>query len=510
MSWPDSERERVLRKVRRRLIPFAFICYVVAYIDRVNVSFAASTLQHDLGLSSTEFGVGAGLFFLGYCLFEIPSNLIMERVGARLWIARIMIGWGLVSMATCLISGPASFMASRVLLGIAEAGFFPGMILYLTYWIPASDRARTGALFMMAAPVAVIVGAPVSEALLKLDGALGLHGWQWLFLVEGLPAVAMGVLSLVVLTDQPQSALWLSPHDRVVLAEMMASDRAQREAVGYTSLKKAFVSGSLWLLCGVFFMNTVVTYGIFLWLPKLLQDVSGATGFTLSTITSVPFVAALIAMPIVGRHSDRTGERRWHVAACAVTSAAGLLLAVAAQNNMALLVLSFTLSQMAQRSLVGVFWALPPQFLGGSAAAAGIALINSIGNLGGFVGPALIGMLHDLTGSYTGGMLMLAGALILEALLVVALRVPPESGLTATAAPAVTENDDDIQPSLARLGRAAPLPDTAAGGTAHDAVRSWRSAIHLARIARARASHLWRCQGSRVEHYPAGVLGTGR
>ena len=197
MSSKNSERERVLRKVRRRLIPFAFICYVVAYIDRVNVSFAASALQHDLGLSSTEFGVGAGLFFLGYCLFEIPSNLIMERVGARLWIARIMIGWGLVSMATCVISGPASFMASRVLLGIAEAGFFPGMILYLTYWIPASDRARTGALFMMAAPVAVIVGAPVSEALLKLDGALGLHGWQWLFLVEGVPAVVMGVLSLV-------------------------------------------------------------------------------------------------------------------------------------------------------------------------------------------------------------------------------------------------------------------------------------------------------------------------
>ncbi len=204
MSWQESQRERVLRRVRRRLVPFAFICYVVAYIDRVNVSFAASALQRDLGLSSTEFGVGAGLFFLGYCLFEIPSNLIMERVGARLWIARIMIGWGLVSMATCVISGPGSFMASRVLLGIAEAGFFPGMILYLTYWIPASDRARTGALFMMAAPVAVIVGAPVSEALLKLDGrwaSTAGSGCSW---SRGCPQ-SCSAYSPVVLTDEPQS-----------------------------------------------------------------------------------------------------------------------------------------------------------------------------------------------------------------------------------------------------------------------------------------------------------------
>jgi ACS family tartrate transporter-like MFS transporter len=508
MSWEENTRDRVLRKVRRRIVPFAFICYVVAYIDRVNVSFAASALQRDLGLSSTQFGVGAGLFFLGYCLFEIPSNLIMERVGARRWIARIMIGWGLVSMATCVITGPRSFMISRVLLGIAEAGFFPGMILYLTYWIPAADRARTGALFMMAAPVAVIVGAPVSEALLKLDGVLGLHGWQWLFLVEGLPAVALGGLSLLVLTDRPESAHWLPPDDRRVLAETMASDRARREAVGHTSVKATFASGSLWLLCGVFFMNTVVTYGIFLWLPKLLQDVSGATGFTLSTITSVPFVAALIAMPIVGRHSDRTGERRWHVAACAVTSAAGLLLAVAAQHNMALLVLSFTLSQMAQRSLVGVFWALPPQFLGGAAAAAGIALINAIGNLGGFVGPALIGMLHDLTGSYTGGMLMLAGALIVEALLVVALKLPREPGAVMQAPP-LLQKDHDPQPSAVRLGRSTPPSGASAGGPAHDGVRGWRSAVHLARIARDRAPHLRRRQGPELDHRPAGSVRVG-
>jgi ACS family tartrate transporter-like MFS transporter len=427
---PDAadNGRHILRRVRRRLIPFAFICYVVAYIDRVNIGFAANELQRDLGLSSTEYGFGAGLFFLSYCLFEIPSNLILERVGARRWIARIMIGWGLVSMGTMFISDVRSFMAARALLGIAEAGFFPGMVLYLTYWIPATDRARTGALFMMAAPVAVIVGAPVSQALLKLDGVLGLRGWQWLFLIEGLPAVVLGLVALRVLTDRPAMATWLAAEDRDWLAKIMAEELARRQAVGHTSLRRSFASGSLWLLCGVFFMHTVVNYGVFLWLPKLMQDVSGAKGFALSTITSLPFIAALLAMFLVGRHSDRKGERKWHVAACAIISAAGLLLAIASQGNIWLFVLSFTISQMALRSLVGVFWAMPPLFLGGTAAAAGIALINSIGNLGGFVGPTVIGALHDRTGGYTGGLLALAVALVIEAILVLTLRLPASEG----------------------------------------------------------------------------------
>jgi ACS family tartrate transporter-like MFS transporter len=422
----------ILRLVRRRLIPFAFICYVVAYIDRVNIGFAANELQRDLGLSSTQYGFGAGLFFLSYCLFEVPSNLILERVGARRWIARIMIGWGIVSMGTMFITDVRSFMAARALLGIAEAGFFPGMVLYLTYWIPATDRARTGALFMMAAPVAVIVGAPISQALLKLDGVLGLRGWQWLFLVEGFPAVVLGLLALRILTDRPEVATWLPAEERDWLAQTMAEELARRQSVGHTSLRRSFASGSLWLLCGVFFMHSVVNYGVFLWLPKLMQDVSGAKGFALSTITSLPFAAALLAMFLVGRHSDRTGERRWHVAACAIISAAGLLLAIASQGNIWLFVLSFTISQMALRSLVGVFWAMPPQFLGGTAAAAGIALINSIGNLGGFVGPTVIGALHDRTGGYSGGLLALAVALVIEAILVLTLRLPAAEPVSRT------------------------------------------------------------------------------
>jgi MFS family permease len=421
---PFRRADLVLRQVRRRLVPFAFLCYVAAYIDRVNIGFAATELQRDLGLTSAQFGFGAGLFFLGYCLFEIPSNLLLERVGARRWIARIMIGWGIVSTATMFVTSAGSFMAARALLGIAEAGFFPGMIVYLTYWIPAADRARAGALFMMAAPVAVIIGAPLSEALLKLDGALGLKGWQWLFLVEGLPSVLLGLASLRVLTDRPENADWLEPEDRRWLAGAMAAERATRESVGLTSIRRSFSSGRVWLLCAVFFLNSVVNYGIFLWLPRLLRDVTGAEGFTLSAMTAAPFVAALVAMVAIGRHSDRTGERRLHVAACAAATAVGLLIAVASQRHPWLLVLGFTVAQMALRSLAAVFWAMPPQLLGGRSAAAGIALINALGSLGGFVGPTAIGVLLDLTGGYTGGLLALTGALIVEAALVLAIRLP--------------------------------------------------------------------------------------
>lgn len=420
--------------MRRRLLPFAFICYVVAYIDRVNIGFAATELQRHIGLTSTQYGLGAGLFFLGYCLFEIPSNLILDRVGARRWIARIMIGWGLVSMGTMFITDAATFMIARVLLGIAEAGFFPGIVLYLTYWIPAADRARAGALFMMAAPIAVIVGAPVSEALLQLDGALGLHGWQWLFLIEGLPAVGLGVAALRVLTDRPERADWLPTADREWLSRTMADERARRDAVGHTSLRHTLASGQVWLLCAVFFMNTVVNYGIFLWLPKLLEDVTGTRGFALSAITAVPFAAALAAMVLVGRHSDRTGERRLHVAGCALATAAGLLLAIAARSNVWILVAGFTVSQMALRSLAGVFWAIPPQILGGAAAASGIALINAIGNLGGFAGPALVGRLHDLTGGYSRALFALALVLVIEAVLVLRVKLPPAAALAALPA----------------------------------------------------------------------------
>ena len=418
-------RRTAIERVTRRLIPFAFICYVVAYIDRVNVGFASAVLQRDLGLSNTQFGYGAGLFFIGYCLFEVPSNLILERVGARRWIARILIGWGIASMGMVFVRDAWSFYAARVILGIAEAGFFPGIVLYLTYWIPAADRARTGALFMMAAPVAIIVGAPISDRLLALNGRLGLHGWQWLFLVEGLPAVILGFFALRVLTDQPRDAAWLPANDREWLTRTMDAEGARRAATGHSSILRSLASGRVWLLCAVYFLNTVVTYGIFLWLPKMLTEAAGGRqSFGLSLMTALPFTAALVAMFFVGRHSDRTGERKRHVAACALTAAAGLVLAVMFRGNLWLVVLSFTLSQMGQRSVMSVFWTIPPIFLGGIGAAAGIGLINAIGNLGGFVGPSLMGALRDFTGAYTTGLLVLAAALVVEAIVVMTLRIP--------------------------------------------------------------------------------------
>lgn len=420
-----AEQRAVIRRVTRRLIGFAFVCYVVAYIDRVNIGFAATALQRDLGLSDTAYGIGGGLFFLGYCLFEIPSNLILDRVGARLWIARIMIGWGLVSMGMMFISTPATFYAARVLLGIAEAGFFPGMVLFFTYWIPASERARTGALFMMAAPIAIIVGAPLSELLLSLDGRGGLAGWQWLFVGEGLPAVVLGLFALRVLTDRPEQALWLPAREREWLSRTMAAERAGRASHGHASVLGGMRSPRVWLLCAVYFLNTVVTYGVFLWLPKILRDLSGRGGWRLSLMTAIPFVAALAGMVLIGRHSDRTGERKRHVAACALTAASGLLLAAFFTDNLVMLILSFTLSQVGQRSVMSVFWSIPPMLLGGTAAAAGIALINAVGNLGGFVGPSIMGFLRDATGGYGGGLLVLSGALVLEAILVLSLRLEP-------------------------------------------------------------------------------------
>jgi ACS family tartrate transporter-like MFS transporter len=427
----DDVRSATLAKVTRRIIPFAFICYVVAYIDRVNIGFAAKELQRDLSLSDTAYGIGGGLFFLGYCLFEIPSNLILDRVGARLWMARIMVVWGLVSMATMFVRDTTTFYAARVLLGIAEAGFFPGIVLYLTYWVPASERARNNALFMTAAPIAMIVGAPVSGALMALDGRLGLEGWQWLFLVEGFPAVVLGVMALWVFTDRPEQATWLTAAERQWLTQTMTAERAARSAHAPSSILRSLMNGKVWLLSSAYFLNALVTYGVFLWLPKILQEASGLEGMRLALITAIPFVIALVGMIVIGAHSDRTGERKGHVAACALTAATGLILAVLFRDVVPLLVLSFALSQLGQRSVMSVFWAIPPMILGGTAAAAGIALINSIGNLGGAFGPSVMGWLREGTNSYSAGLLVLAAALVIEAVLVMSLKLPGAAGRTA-------------------------------------------------------------------------------
>jgi ACS family tartrate transporter-like MFS transporter len=418
----DDLERRVFGRVIRRLVPFIFICYVVAYIDRVNIGFAARQMQKDLGMSDAVYGFGAGLFFLGYCLFEIPSNLILERVGARVWIARIMIVWGLVSMAMMFVAGAWSFYAMRVLLGLAEAGFFPGMVLYLTYWFPARQRAKVGALFMAGAPIAIAVGSPLSEGLLKLDGQYGLRGWQWLFLAEGLPAVVLGIVALRYLTDRPEKAAWLPAAERAWLQDEIAREHTQHAV--HRNLFHGLLNPRVAVLCTIYFLNTLATYGVFLFLPKILHEASGFSGQKLAGITAIPFVVALAGMVLIGRHSDRTGERQRHVAACAFTAAIGLALAALFQGSVVLIVLSFTLSQLGQRAFQGVFWAIPPMFLGGTAAAAGIAMINAMGNLGGFVGPTLVGWARGGSQDYTSGLLVLAVGLVIEAILVLSLQLP--------------------------------------------------------------------------------------
>jgi MFS transporter, ACS family, tartrate transporter len=457
------EGREVVARVIRRIIPFAFICYVVAYIDRVNVGFAASALQRDLGLSDAQFGQGAGLFFIGYCFFEVPSNLMLDRVGARRWIARILISWGIVSMAMVLVRDVWSFYAARVLLGLAEAGFFPGIILYLTYWIPEADRARVGALFMMAAPVSIIVGAPISDRLLALEGSLGLHGWQWLFLLEGLPAVVLGIFALRALTDRPSDAHWLSDRERAWLTRTMEAEQRRRAAVGHTALARSIRSGRVWLLCTVYFLNTLVTYGIFLWFPKMMTEAAGGRqSFGISLLTSLPFAAALVAMFYVGRHSDRTGERKYHVAACAMTAATGLVLAVLFRDNLLLMVLSFTLSQIGQRSVQGVFWAIPPIFLGGTAAAGCIGLINALGNLGGYVGPSVMGALRQSTGTYSRGLLVLALALVIESAIVASLRLPKPKSVVRDPG-SVVRDPVRLRGSAASAGQPSPESRAKAG-----------------------------------------------
>jgi ACS family tartrate transporter-like MFS transporter len=359
----DELRQRVVSKVTRRIIPFIFGCYVIAYLDRVNLGMAEG-MQTDLGLTDTQFGFGGGLFFLGYFLFEIPSNLILHRVGARIWIARIMIVWGLVSMAMIFVSGRWSFYGMRVLLGLAEAGFFPGIILYLTYWVPARERARMGALFMIAAPVAMSIGAPLSGLILGMDGVKGLRGWQWLFLIEGFPAVLLGLLTLKVLISRPEEARWLSDEERDWLSRELERERSQKIAHGHAPLRETLPNPKVWVLCLFYFLNTTVTYGIFLWLPKMFSAASGLKGLPLGLAAGGTLVPAIPGMLLIAAHSDRTGERRWHTAACAGLAAIGLVLTVLAGKVAVLVWLSLAICHLGQRTVQAVFWSIPPIFLG--------------------------------------------------------------------------------------------------------------------------------------------------
>jgi len=407
-----------LQKVRRRLIPFLCLLYVVAYVDRINVGFAALQMNKALGFSSTTYGLGSGIFFVSYILLEIPSNVILAHVGARRWIARIMVSWGIVSSATMFVSSAGAFYLLRILLGAAEAGFFPGIVYYLTRWFPARERARAFALFMTAALGAGVIGAPVSGALLTLDGVMGIRGWQWLFLIEGLPAVVLGIVVLNVLTEAPADAGWLSPTEREGLTAAIAADTAHTAA---PDIVAALRQRRTWLLAIVYFIIPVVLYGVGFWLPQMIKSASaGSSNFTVGLLTAIPYACAVLSMVMVGRHSDRTGERRWHVGGAAAATAVGVALAPLGLS-LWWTVGTLSIAMSGVGSMLGPFWALTTATMRGAGAAAAIAFVNSVGNAGGFVGPFLLGAINDRTHSFAIGLYTIAGMLVAGGALVFAV-----------------------------------------------------------------------------------------
>ena len=397
-----------LRAVSQRLIPFLFVLYVVSFLDRVNVGFAALEMNRDLGLSPAVYGFGAGIFFIGYSLFEVPSNLILARTGARLWIARIMITWGLIAAGMMFARGPISFYALRLLLGIAEAGFFPGIIFYLSEWFPSDARARAIARFMTAIPVSGMIGGPISGTLMGLSGRLGLTGWQWLFLLEGVPAVVLGVAVLRYLPDRPEGAAWLEPEQRRWLVERLAIERGRRDKHHGFSVARALSSGVVWQLGLLVFLSASFgQYTLGLWLPQIVRGFSGLNNLQIGFVVAIPSFVAVIAMVMVAAHSDRTGERCLHIAASSSVAAAGFLGCALARSPV-LSVMFLSLASAGLLSVYGPFWPLPSKFLSGSAAAGGIALINSLANLSGFAGPYAIGLLSGASGNFRSGLLLLA------------------------------------------------------------------------------------------------------
>lgn len=415
--------DALYRRVSWRLMPFLFLCYVAAYLDRVNVGFAKLQMLADLRFSDTVYGLGAGIFFIGYFLFEVPSNLLMTRTGARIWIARIMISWGLISSALMFANSVATFYLLRFLLGAAEAGFFPGIILYLTYWYPAHRRARMVALFMSGVAVAGVVGGPLSGWIMTaFAGRYGLSGWQWLFLLEGLPSVLIGIWTLFYLDDGIRSASWLGEDDKRLLERAIADDgKAQR----HMPLARVFGNGTVWLLALVYFLFVMGLYGVSFWLPQLIKNSGVKDVFDIGLLTAIPYGIAAVVMVLAARHSDRSGERRWHAAVAALAGALGLVGATLYADNTVVAMAALSVATGGILTTFPIFWSLPTAMLGGAAAAAGIALINSVGNLAGFASPYLVGAIKDATGSTASGIYLLAASLVAGAVLVLAAARRP-------------------------------------------------------------------------------------
>ena len=405
-------------QVWRRIVPLFFTLYAISVLDRANVGFAALRMNQDLGLSPAVYGFGAGVFFIGYVLVEIPSNLILHRVGPRIWLSRIMITWGFITAAMALTTGPVSFYILRFLLGVAEAGFAPGMLYCLTLWFPRRQQARVVAQVWTASALAIVIGGPLSAGVLQMDGLLGLAGWKWIFVIEGVPAVIGGIVCLTFLTEKPQDAAWLAPEQRRALSEEITREQAQGmidDPVG------GLLGARVWLLSALYFFIGIGFYGITFWLPQILKQMSGLTPAGVSLVAAIPFTLAAIAMNFNASHSDRTGERRLHLAVPLVVGAVGLACS-GMIGNVGLSFMFFCTAVVGIWSAVGVFWSVPAAFLRGKGAAGGLALINAIGSIGAFVGPYAVGLMRTWTPDFAVALLAMSGAVLVAAMLALSLK----------------------------------------------------------------------------------------
>jgi len=433
----DRTLERsTMRKVYLRLLPFAVLSYVLAYIDRINVSFAGLTMRGDLGMSAGTFGFAVGMFFWGYFIFEVPSNVILEKVGARIWIARIMITWGILAGLTAMVTGSTSFSIVRLLLGVAEAGFFPGLILYFTYWFPSRHHARIVSGFLVGLPVAVALGAPISTALLGLDGLFGLRGWQVMYIAEAIPTVVIGVVTFFVLTDRPEQATFLTAEERNWLVTTIAAERRATEAVRKFTLWQALYNPKVLLLALNYFGIVTASLGMLIFVPQMIKSLGTYSNMTVGWLTMIPYICGAIAMVAWGRISDRMNERRWNLFIACLLSSVGLVIAGMTMGTWWALV-GMSMATMGFYGSKGPFFAMPPMFLSGAGLAAGIAWINSLGNLGGFFGPWYVGVMKDLTGNYAGGLYGLALLCLLAAIVcALFLHIPNRLPTSAVGAPA--------------------------------------------------------------------------
>jgi ACS family tartrate transporter-like MFS transporter len=413
--------ERAIRKITWRLIPFLMLLYLVAFLDRINVGFAALTMNKEIGLTSQMFGLGSGIFFVGYFAFEVPSTIILHKVGARFWIGRVMVTWGLVSVAMAFTRGPISFYALRFLLGLAEAGFFPGIILYLSYWFPANHRSAVTAMFMAAAPVAGAIGSPVSAAIMQMNGLLGLRGWQWLFLLEGIPALVLGVITFRFLTDRPADAAWLAADERDWLSRAILQEQTAIKDPRSHSAWRAMMDWKVLTLSLAYFGTSAGLYTIGFWAPLIVRGL-GFSVLKVGFLVAIPNLIAVVGMILWSRNSDRTDERYWHAALACVTAAVGMAMAARAGGSAVLAIAGLSLTAFGVSAAKPPLWCLPTMFFGGTAAAASIGLINSLGTLGGFAGPYMIGASNGTDGHFSRGLYLVGGTLLVSAITILVMR----------------------------------------------------------------------------------------